>query len=66
MGRHCGDNGSCTGMGEVVTVCQPHYDETINIGNLLGMACTDVTLAMLQDVGADLNVGDNLSHYMYF
>jgi len=61
MGSHYGDSDSCTGMGEVITVCQPHYDETINIGNLLGMACADVTLAMLQVVGADLDVSDNLS-----
>jgi len=54
-----------TGMGEVVTVCQPHYDETINIGNLLGMACADVTLTMLQDVGADRTVSGNVKQDIF-
>ena len=41
-----------TSAGEVVSVCQPHYDEIINIGRLLGVACADVTVDMLQQVGA--------------
>ena len=45
-----------TGTGEIVTVCQPHYDETINIGQLLGVACADVTIDLLQQVGASLDV----------
>ena len=45
-----------TGTGEIVTVCQPHYDETINIGQLLGVACADVTIDLLQQVGASLEV----------
>ena len=47
------------GTGEVVTVCQPHYDESINIGQLLGVACADVTTEMLQQVGA-LNAVSNI------
>ena len=42
-------------------MCQPHYDETVNIGNLLGVVCADVTLAMLQDVGADRDVSSNVN-----
>ena len=45
-----------TGTGEVVTVCQPHYDERINIGQLLGVACADVTIEMLQQIGASIDV----------
>ena len=45
-----------TGIGDVVTVCQPHYDETINIGQLLGVVCADVTIEMLQQVGATVEV----------
>jgi len=45
-----------TGAGDVVTVCQPHYDETITIGQLLGVACADVSIDMLQQVGASLDV----------
>ena len=58
-GKGRGDNDTYTGMGEVVTVCQPHYDETVNIGDLLGVACADITLTMLQGVGADRDVRDD-------
>lgn len=44
------------GIGDVVTVCQPHYDETINIGQLLGVACADITVEMLQQVEASIDV----------
>ena len=45
-----------TGNGDVITVCQPHYDENVNIGQLLGVACADVTIEMLQQVGASIEV----------
>lgn len=45
-----------TGIGNVVSVCQPHYDEIINIGQLLGVACADVTTEMLKQVGASTEV----------
>ena len=49
------------GIGDIVTICQPHYDEIINIGQLLGVACADVTIEMLQQVGASVEVSHVMS-----
>ena len=44
------------GTGDVVTVCLPHYDESVNIGLLLGVVCADLGTEMLQQVGASIRV----------
>ena len=53
-----------------MTVCQPHYDETINIGQLLGVACADITVDMLRQVEASIDVsityGYILMNWLYY